>query len=294
MEKKKKADKLLSWLILLVGLGMIGVSVFQLVEQQLDYKASDDFYQEMVDEYVDTSPEFHWSGSDSILSGDLEAQYLGPWYQMISVDLEGVKAVNPEVVAWIYQEGGDRINYPVLYSGDNEKYLRTTMNGKESTAGSLFLEAMNTPDWNDSHSIIYGHNMRNLSMFGCLKYYQNIEGYYDDYPYFQLFLEDEIRRYEVFGFEVINPDSFVYSVPYAPGEKFEAFVNKMKNLSVYKTGVEVDGDDKVITLSTCYQHSQRFVVHAVLVDTYVYAEHINDSEEEILPESTEEIRFEAK
>lgn len=294
MEKKKKADRILSLVILLVGLGMMGVSAFQLIEQQLDYKASNDFYQEMVEEYVESSPEFNWLGGGDVQSGDVEAQYLGPWYQMISVDLEGVQKVNPEVVAWIYQEGGDRINYPVLYSGDNEKYLRTTMNGKESTAGSLFLEGANQPDWNDSHSIIYGHNMRNLSMFGCLKYYQNIEGYYEEHPYFQLFLEDEIRRYEVFGFEVINPDSFVCSIPFAPGEKFQTFVSKLKDLSVYQTGVEVSGEDKVITLSTCYQHTQRFVVHAVLVDTYVYAEHTNDSEDETLSESTEEIRFEAK
>ena len=76
-----------------------------------------------------------------------------------------MKQINPDVVGWIYFENDD-LSYPVLYSGDNDKYLRTTIDGSDATAGAIFIEGGNSPDFQDQNTIVYGHNMRNLSMFG--------------------------------------------------------------------------------------------------------------------------------
>ena len=75
------------------------------------------------------------------------------------------------------------ISYPVLYSGDDETYLRSDIYGNYHIAGCIFLEGMNQPDFSDYHSIIYGHNMRNTTMFGDLKRYKNDEGFYENNQY---------------------------------------------------------------------------------------------------------------
>ena len=133
------------------------------------------------------------------------------WYALANVDLESLQAEYPDVAGWIFFEN-EEISYPVVYSGDNETYLRTTYTGKKAEAGSIFMDGESTPDFSDPHTLIYGHNMKNLSMFGRLKYYKTEKDYYEDHRYFQIFTGDKIYRYEIFAYCDIPADSMVYSV----------------------------------------------------------------------------------
>ena len=90
------------------------------------------------------------------------------------------------------------IDYPVLYSGDNEKYLRRDLYGEEHIAGSIFLEGLNRPDFTDYYTIIYGHNMNDGSMFGGLKKYKEKE-FWEENQYFTLYTEDMAYRYQIFA-----------------------------------------------------------------------------------------------
>ena len=189
-----------------------------------------------------------------------------PWYEMYTVDLEGVESMNSDVIGWIVHET-EEISYPILYSGDNTTYLRTGIDMKHATAGCIFMEGANSPDFQDSHTIIYGHNMRNLSMFGKLKYYHE-EGYYEENQYFQIHTQNTIYRYQIFAYEVVEPDSFIYSVPYALGTQFAEFLDKIYRKSEVDTGVVATDADKIITLSTCSSNDKRFVVCAVRVDSH--------------------------
>ena len=171
---------------------------------------------------------------------------------------------------WIYFENED-ISYPVLYSGDDDTYLRRTLDQKPATAGSIFLEGMNNPDFEDSHTLIYGHNMRNLSMFGKLKYYKEDPDYYMDHMYFQILKGDVVYRYQIFAYEDVTPDSYIYAVPYGPTEEFADFIDRIYASSYRQTGIVASKDDKILTLSTCSTSGEgRFVVHAVRVDEYPY------------------------
>ena len=90
------------------------------------------------------------------------------------IRFDELKEKNPDIVAWIRSDDPEStgIDYPVLYSGDNEKYLRRDLYGEEHIAGSIFLEGLNRPDFTDYYTIIYGHNMNDGSMFGGLKKYK--------------------------------------------------------------------------------------------------------------------------
>lgn len=97
------------------------------------------------------------------------------WATDVKVEFDKLKAENPDVIGWIRFDNQDElgINYPILYSGDNEKYLRTDLYGNSHIAGCIFLEGLNKSDFSDYYNIIYGHNMNDGSMFGSLKKYKD-------------------------------------------------------------------------------------------------------------------------
>ncbi len=252
-KNKSKAIKAKQYSVIAVfvsGIILVLFAGWKLYSIFSDYSYSNKLYDTMEEEYVEESTE-----------EDAE------WYELASVDLEGLQEENPDVIGWIYFEN-EEISYPVLYSGDNSTYLRTAMDGTSATAGCIFLEGANTPDFEDYHTIIYGHNMRNLSMFGKLKYYKEEDGYYDDHMYFQIIREDVVYRYQIFAYEDMAADGFVWQIGFAADDVFGEFLNEIYKVSYIDTGVSATKNDKVITLSTCSSDDNRFLVHAVRVDSH--------------------------
>lgn len=192
-----------------------------------------------------------------------------PWQEMMDVDMEALQNINPDVAGWIYIEGTD-ISYPIMFSGDDEAYLRTTIDKQYATAGSIFLEGYNLKDFSDSHNIIYGHNMRNLSMFGKLRYYKSDENYYDEHKYFQIITPTGKYRFEIFSYFDTEPGSWVYTVPYYDDPEFQEYIDKLVSHSYRKVSVanSVTSGDKVVTLSTCSAQKMRFTVHGYLCDSF--------------------------
>ena len=190
------------------------------------------------------------------------------WYELANVDLEGLQAEYPDVAGWILFENED-ISYPVVYSGDNETYIRTMYTGKKAEAGSIFMDGESTPDFSDPHTLIYGHNMKNLSMFGRLKYYKTEKDYYENHKYFQIFTGDKIYRYEIYAYCDIPADSMIYSVYGSDSEQLLPLIREIKQKSYQDTGVAVSAGDHIITLSTCTEDGdKRMIVSAVRVDEH--------------------------
>lgn len=247
-ENKKQNSKVNPKVFLALGLVIIVGSMSGFLYIFLDYQNSNSLYSELNSSYININEQV---GDDS-------------WDSMIDVDFESLQQINPDVVAWIYVEGTD-ISYPILYSGDDETYLRTTMEGESAKAGSIFLEGYNYPDFKDSHSIIYGHNMRNLSMFGTLKYYKSEEGYLDEHRYFQIITPDSKMRYEIFSYFDTEAASWVYAVPYSDCEEFDDYISELLRHSYEVVDTEeVTSADRVVTLSTCSTSGMRFTLHGVL------------------------------
>lgn len=171
---------------------------------------------------------------------------------------------NEEMIGWIAFEHPD-INYPVMQGEDNEYYLNHTFQGEKNPSGSIFADAINSSDWNDAHTIVYGHNMKNLSMFGSLRSYKR-KDFYGGNEYFSIYTDRMTYVYQIFSCYEVPEDSDVYTVWYTADENFEKLVDRMKQQSYYDTGVEVSGEDKIITLSTCSTEGNRFVIHAKRVE----------------------------
>ena len=164
------------------------------------------------------------------------------------------------------------ISYPLLYSGD-DYYLRRNYLKEEETAGSIYIEGNNSPDLSDAHTLIYGHNMRNLSMFGKLKFYKTEEDYFENHRYFQLITENGAYRYEIFAYKDVGTlTGGIYTTWKYVDEDFKEFVgNTICQGSYVDADIDIEDETYIVTLSTCsYDSDVRFTVSAVRVDEHCW------------------------
>lgn len=251
INKGSNNKEIVHTLCFIAGIALICFSAYKVIDYISDLKKSNDVYEIMNDEVSDNSKK--------------EKE----WYNYIDIDISDLKKENQDIIGWIFFEDED-ISYPVLYSGDNERYLYTSVDNRSSRTGSIFMEAGNKTDFMDLHTILYGHNMKDLSMFGKLRYYYQDEEYYKNHQYFQIVLDGKKYRYQIFGYEkVLNSDK-VYTLFEKNDREFESYIDYLNKISYNNTGVNVSVDDKIVTLSTCTNGEERFVVHGVLIDSYIY------------------------
>ena len=195
------------------------------------------------------------------------------WYHDIDVDFAGLRNQNEDIVGWIYFEDKESISYPLLYSGD-DYYLRRNYLKEEETAGSIYIDGNNSPDLDDAHTLIYGHNMRNLSMFGKLKFYKTEEDYFENHRYFQLITETGAYRYEIFAYKDVGTlTGGIYTTWKYVDDDFKGFVeNTICQGSYVDANIDVDDETHIVTLSTCsYDSVVRFTVSAVRVDEHEWS-----------------------
>ena len=173
--------------------------------------------------------------------------------------------MNKEVVGWIRFDNPDKISYPIVKGTDNDKYLKTTVEGKRNAAGSIFMDANNAADFTDKNTFIYGHNMKNGSMFGQLRKYKNAD-FYKENPYFYIYTPDgQEVKYQVYAVCIVEDTSDSYNKFYADEDEYVKYLQYIKSLSRYDTGVEASADSQLVSLSTCTNvtETQRLIVHGV-------------------------------
>jgi len=178
------------------------------------------------------------------------------------VDFTKLKEINKETVAWIKVEG-TKIEYPVVKSNDNSYYLNHNFEKKYNNAGWIFMDYRNKLDGTDKNIIIYGHNMKDLSMFGTLKDALSEEWYNNKENKFITFItETETFTYEVFSIYQIKNEEYYITTQFKEGE-YEKFLQTLKERSAKDFNVELTKDDTILTLSTCANNNKyRVVLHA--------------------------------
>lgn len=189
-------------------------------------------------------------------------------YDLAKVDFDALQAVSPDVCGWLQIPALEQINYPIVCRGDNTFYLNHNWEGESSSFGAIFLESGNSRDFQDCYSIVYGHNMKDGSMFGSLKKYADALFYQENGGTVFLYLPTETRIYQIFSVRTVDADDpSVYTIGFVQDADFSDYVAKLKDDSEYDTGVEADMEDSVITLSTCSGNGiSRLIIHAKLVD----------------------------
>lgn len=189
-----------------------------------------------------------------------------PWITTLisGLDLSALQEINEDVKGWILIPGTE-VSYPYVQAQDNLYYLRRTWQGDRNISGSIMLEHTNHSDLNDFHTILYGHNMRDGSMFSCLPSYQDA-AYREEHPSIYLAKEDGVRRYEVFSVYEAYLDNIVYRLDLVEEGMEQELIDYALEHSVVDTGVVPQQGERLLTLSTCTDsaRSKRWVILAVL------------------------------
>lgn len=180
------------------------------------------------------------------------------------LDMDALKKVNGDVEGWILLPGTD-ISYPVMQAEDNEYYLSRTWDRSWNWMGSVFFEAENAADLSGFNTIIYGHNMRNRSMFSSLLSYSS-ETFWKNHTSVYLANEEGVYRYDIFAAYEVEVDGHPYWLEYADETVKKYFIQQSIKMSDIDTGIEPETSDRFLTLSTCTGtgHETRWVVQAVL------------------------------
>ena len=183
--------------------------------------------------------------------------------KFIDVDINKLKTFNPDTIGFI-KVMGTNINYPFVQTLDNDYYLNRSYDKTYNNAGWIFLDYRNN-EFNDKNTIIYGHGRINGTMFGSLKdtlkssWQNNKENYI-----IKISTEKENSIWQIFSVYKIATTSDYLQTTFSDNE-FESFISLIKGRSSYNFETNVTNEDKVLTLSTCYNDNDKMVVHAKLI-----------------------------
>ena len=184
-----------------------------------------------------------------------------------TVDFEGLREKNPDVVAWIQIPALEGLDYPVVIGEDNAYYVNHNWEKEESEEGAIFLDFRNHSDFSQPHNILYGHCMKDGTMFQPLGQWEKESFLRGSDRTVLLYLPEEVRVYEIIGSERVGSlDSRVYKTDYAAGQDWANAIGETLRHLWYESDVEYDGNSEILTLSTCMGGDQRLTVHAIRVE----------------------------
>ena len=184
-----------------------------------------------------------------------------------AIDFKTLKEKNRDIVAYL-KVNNTNIDYVVVKGNDNKYYLKHNLYKEYNRAGWIFMDYHNKLDGNDKNIVIYGHNTMDGTMFGTLRNVVKKEWYEnEDNHIINLVLEDEVVTYQVFSTYSIKVEDYYINTIFKDNTEFSKFINTLKKRSVYNYGREVNGDDSILTLSTCTGNGKsRMVLHAKRID----------------------------
>lgn len=268
-EPKKRSDKIRIAVMIASAIVFV-VAGYQLFSIYQEYKKGEDEYGGIEEDFaqvVDT-PELTGESVEPVSSEAAapDNNKIMP-YKKVNVDFAGLKAINNEVVAWVQFEHVS-ISYPVVQHSDNTYYLKKTFKKTDNSAGSIFMDSENKSSFKDSNTFIYGHNMKNGSMFGLMGQFKK-ESFYRGRECFWIYTPTADYRFQIFAAYEPKEDSEMYMWWSGPCDAFGEYLKKAKKMSLYDTGITVSKNDKVVTLSTCTSKGKeyRFVVQGKLIQT---------------------------
>lgn len=260
MGMKKKIWILVGTVLILVGMicGGIGIKSF------LDEKNAGKDYEKIRSEVAMTSTPEPEIEEEQVMEETDEKEPL-----VLPVNLAELMEKYPDVYAWI-QIPGTGIDYPIVQrTGDNSYYLNHTVEGKNKIEGAIYTEDYNAKNFFDANTVIYGHNMKNGSMFQQLHRYEDRK-FLKENPDVVIYQTDQILHYRIFAAYVYDNRHLMESFDFSDSDVFDAYIESildMKNMSnVIDDSVAITSEDRIITLSTCNGNDkERYLVQAVLL-----------------------------
>ena len=190
----------------------------------------------------------------------------------LPVDFEKLQMENPEIYAWICIPG-TKIDYPILqHEGEDQGYYLTRdLHGENSKAGSIYTEHYNRKDFTDPNTVIYGHNMKNGSMFHNLRYFAERE-YFEEHEELYIYVPGKILKYQIFSCYEYDDRHILGSFDFSDEEVYASYLKDIMNprsmYTMLREDVALTTENCIVTLSTCVANrpNNRRLLQAVFVE----------------------------
>ena len=267
-EPKSKKKILPLLFVLVISIGIFIYSSINIVKWQKDNIDTKDITED-INEIVEPE-EVPDSENVEIIEPQIEVPKSNPYWDYIKVPLINVnfselKSKNSETVGWI-QVMGTNINYPFVQTKNNSYYLSHSFDKSTNQAGWVFMDYRNNVKDFDRNNIIYAHGRLDTTMFGSLKnilssgWLKNKDNYV-----IRLSTEYENTLWQVFSVYRIKTTNDYIQVDFDSDEEFSNFAKMLTNRSAHNFNTTVSATDKILTLSTCYNQTDKVVLHAKLI-----------------------------
>ncbi len=176
---------------------------------------------------------------------------------------------NPHIYAWLTIPD-TTIDYPIVQHPDQpDYYLTHNLDGSTGYPGCIYTQPINDKDWTDNHTVIYGHNMRNGTMFAGLHAYEE-KSFFEENPYIYIYTEESVRVYRIFAAYPFSDEHLLLGFPTETRKDYEEYLELIGRTASEKGHYDEDAapenGEPIITLSTCFadRPAQRYLVQAVL------------------------------
>lgn len=185
-----------------------------------------------------------------------------------SMDFTALRELNPGIVGWIKAEGAG-IDYPVMRADNNDYYLTHLYDGTKNSSGSIFMDYRNNPSLEDRNLVIYGHHMKNGTMFAALEEYK-AQDFYEVNPYMTLYTPDGDYRIELICGTIEDGNRGFMQFDFPDDQALISYVEGFRSRSMFTSEVQLQPGDRIISLCTCsYEWANaRFMLIGRLVPVF--------------------------
>ena len=280
----KKKNKTLWLLILILALLGCALCIGKLVADHWKDQQVQDQYEDLA-ETVGEQPE---ETTEPVIGETIETEETQESTTEepsvgIHINFAELQAINPDVYAWI-EIPDTNINYPMLqHPEDDAYYLTHTMYGEEHRYGSIYTERINSKDFSDPNTLIYGHNTSNRSMFQNIRYFTD-QKYFDEHPYIYIYTPERKLTYQIVSCYVYDDRHIMYAFDFSDPEVYAEYLDYIQNprdmAAKVREGITLTTEDRIITLSTCVGtgETNRRLLHGVLIkdERAVYEEPVEE------------------
>lgn len=264
---KPKYKNILILLFILICLTTLSISIYNIVIWKIQSDKTHNQVEEI--EKIVEVEEIPDNDNTEIIEQTEEDKSNPYWdyikMNLINVDFSELKNINNQTKGWI-QVNGTNINYPFVQADNNKYYLTHSFDKSDNQAGWVFLDYRNNINNLGKNTIIYAHGRLDKTMFGSLK---NIltSGWLDNSNNYviKLSTESENTLWQVFSVYHIPTTSDYIKTDFSSDESFNTFTKMLIDRSAYNFNTSVSSTDKIITLSTCYNNTDKVVLHAKLI-----------------------------
>lgn len=214
-----------------------------------------------------------FGGTDFASCFDVSQKICRQW--MSEIDHAALREINRHYEMWMYAPGTP-IDYPVVQCSDNERYLNKLFDGRRNSGGTLFIDYRNLTRLRDPNTLVYGHHMRNESMFGTLVFYKE-QAYYEAHPWILLMDDENVWLAELFAGYTTNDQDHCYDIAISGEKDQQRFVSEAVRKSNFASPVQVQPRDRLITLSTCAYSFQnaRYITIGRIVPWWIKPEEVH-------------------